>query len=514
MSVKLSAKVFAFRRWFADALATRSPLSTRAKIITALVIFTVSYVTKTLQAVDLAPVMYTIQQPLGGLSDTYDLRAASILKGEGLLGPYNIHPSRTVWVAQAPGYSIFLSFVYRMTGRDFFRVQMVQNAVNSVSPVLIFLIAGLVVSWRVGQVSGVMAALSHHFSHISNFILPDSLSALPLLAALCLITVADRLRRRAALKHVYLLYAAAGVMFAAAAWLRSQTMLIGLFLIPALALISTRRWTALKRATVAAVVSILCIAPVTIKNYVVYGEFIPINIGMGIVLWEGIAEASNYGFGTVAKDEEVAAQDAVIYNNPRYGGTWSSPDGVMRDRDRVRKSLEIIRNNPAWYAGVMVDRMREMFKYSANAPLVYKPSQVSGRAPAHPIKKGWEDRVSDGYVLRFGESLFWLRPLLRFFQRAMKETLQPFIVVGMAMMMAAGLRRALFLLAVPIYYLLFQSFMHTEFRYTLPMHYFIFVFAAITWTALGRVLLNGARRLRRNLRRVPTSDAQAPPPKL
>ena len=487
-------------------------MTTRAKIITALVIFTFSYVTKTLQAVDLAPVMYTTQQPLGGLTDTYDLRAASILRGEGLLGPYNIHPSRTVWVAQAPGYSIFLSLVYRMTGRDFFRVQMVQNAVNSLSPVLLFLIAGLVVSWRVGQVAGMIAALSHHFSHISNFILPDSLSALPLLGAVLLITVADRLRKRASAKHVYLLYASAGVMLAAAAWLRSQTMLMGLFLIPVLVLISTRRWKALKLAATAAAVSILCIAPVTIKNYVVYGEFIPINIGMGIVLWEGIAEASNYGFGTVAKDEEVAAQDAIIYNNPRYGGTWSSPDGVMRDRDRVRKSLEIIKNNPAWYAGVMVDRMREMFKYSANAPLVYKPSQVQGRAPAHPIKKGWEDRLSDGSVLRFGESLFWLRPVLRFLQRAIKETLHLFIIAGLVMTAAASLRRTLFLLAVPVYYLIFQSFMHTEFRYTLPMHYFIFVFAAVGWTALGRLLLGGSRRLFEKLRPALTSTAQAPPP--
>lgn len=498
--MKSSSKVFAFRRWFADTLRTRAGMSARAKIITALVIFTVSYVTKTLQAVDLAPVMYTVQQPFGGLSDTYDQRAASILKGEGLLGPYNIHPSRTVWIAQAPGYSIFLSFVYRVTGRDFFRVQMVQNAVNSISPVLLFLIAGLVVSWRVGQAAGMMAALSHHFSHISNFILPDSLSALPLLAAIFLITVAARLGNRANLKHVYLLYASAGVMIAAAAWLRSQTMLMGLFLVPLLALISARRLTALKRAAVTSLVSILCIAPVTIKNYVVYGEFVPINIGMGIVLWEGIAEASNYGFGTVAKDEEVAAQDAIIYNNPRYGGTWSSPDGVMRDRERVRKSLEIIKNNPVWYAGVMIDRMREMFKYSANAPLVYKPSQVKGRAPAHPIKKGWEDRVSDGSVLRFGESLFWLRHVLRFMQRTIKETLQLFIIAGLALMALASLRRTLFLLAVPIYYLLFQSFMHTEFRYTLPMHYFIFVFAAIGWTVLGQLLLNGARRLLRRLR--------------
>jgi len=493
----------AYRRWFSTALATREPMPLKHKLIIALSIFAVSYLIKSLQAVDLAHVMYTYEQPFSGLTETYDQRASSILKGEGLLGPYNIKPSRTVWIAQAPGYSIFLSAVYRVVGNDFFKVQLIQNAVNSLSPIFIFLIAGHVLSWRVGASAGFLSAISHHMSHISNFILPDSVSALPLLAGFYLMVLGRENPRRA-----YLLFACAGVMFGLGAWLRSQTMLMALFFIPLLALAAAprHRRRAVKLAAVMAAVSLLAITPITIKNYIVYRQFVPINIGMGIVLWEGIGESSDR-FGAVAKDEEVAAQDAVIFNNPRYSKTWSSPDGIMRDRARIRKSLDIIAHNPVWYAGVMIDRIKDMLKYSAHATLVYKAEQVRPRTPQFPVRRLWEGRVPPEPALAFGESIYWLRPVARFFQRIAKETAIFFIVIGAALMFMASLRRGLLLMMCPLYYFIFQAFMHTEFRYTLPMQYFMFVFAAVVWAALASLAASGARRV------IATSSVQARLPK-
>jgi hypothetical protein len=493
-----------FRRLCARALGTGTPLGRRAKLISALLIFLLSFATKSLQAVDLAPVMYTIEQPMGGLTETYDQRAASILDGEGLLGPWNIRPSRTVWLAQAPGYSIFLSAVYRTLGRDFYKVQLAQNAVNSLSPVLIFLIAGLIVSWPVGIISGLLSAISHHFGHMSNFILPDSLSAFPILAGMLAIAIATRLRRPAL--ESYLLFIAAGVMLGLASWLRSQTMLLALFLVPALEFAAGRRLAVARRAAIMAAVTILVIAPITIRNYIVYGQFVPINIGVGIVLWEGIAEASGDRFGAVAKDDEVAQQEAVLYNNPRYGGTWSSPDGIERDRDRVKKSLGIIGRHPVWYAGVMFSRMREMMKYSAHAPLVYKIAESRSQERTAPIKPGWEGAVTRGSALAPGESLLWLRPPIRAVQRIAKECMLLFIIAGAAVLFAAGFRRGLFISIVPVYYLLFQSFMHTEFRYTLPMQYFVFVFAAVAWMIAGAGIWSAIRKVIN--RRSKSQDAQ------
>jgi hypothetical protein len=489
---KLPLKAIAFRRWIIGSLATRERIGARTKLLIAISLFVVSYVTKSLHAVDFAPKMYTMEQDFGGLTDTYDERAVLITEGKGLLGPYDVNPRITVWIAQAPAYSIFLSAVYSVVGRDFFKVQLVQNGVNSLSPILIFLIAGTIVSWRVGAVTGFLAALSHHLSYISNFILPDSLSALPLLAAIYLLVLARAHRR-----HGYLLYAMAGVMIGLSAWVRSQTMLFGLFLIVMLAIIYGPRRDTFKRALLMAAVSLLTIAPITIKNYIVYGELVPVNIGMGIVLWEGIGETERgKEFGAVAKDEEVAIQDAEIYGKPRYAGSWSTPDGIMRDRDRVKRSIGIIARHPVWYSGVMLKRMAGTLKYSAHAPLVYRNSEVNPYEKTGAIRKGWEPLATDGASsLKVGESLRWTRPAVRAAQRVTKETMLAFVILGVVLMLIASRRRSLLLLTVPIYYWLFQCFMHTEFRYTLPMHYFLFVFAAIIWVLIGVAVWNGLKSL-------------------
>lgn len=479
-----------FRRWLVDALATQQPAHARTKIIFAGLIFLLAFSVRSLHAVDLAPVMYTSEQPFNGLVESYDLRAVSILRGEGLLGPYNIDPSDTRWLTQAPGYSVFLSAVYRTLGRDFFKPQFVQNALNSLSPVLILLIAGSLISWRVGVVSGLLAALSHHLAHISNFILPDAMHALPVLGAIYLLLIARRSR------HSYWLYATAGLLIGIATWLRAQTMLLGLFLLVILTLTSARRWPVLKRAALMATVSILAIAPITIRNYVVYGAFIPVQVGTGLNLWEGIADFSGDRFGAVSKDTEVADQEAELYNDQRYAGSWTTPDGITRDRDRTRRSLDVILHHPIWYSGVMLMRCGEMLKYSAHAPLVLTISQSNYQQRTLPIKRGWSEIASeDDSSLSAGRRMFLLRPVIRGLQRITKETMLVFIILGATILIAASWRRALFMLIVPLYYFLFQSAMHMEFRYTLPMQYFVLVFAAIVWVLLGAMVLNGIRRL-------------------
>ena len=46
------------------------------------------------------------------------------------------------------------------------------------------------------------------------------------------------------------------------------------------------------------------------------------------------------------------------------------PDGIRRDQERARESLVLIKQNPLWYAGVMLKRMWGMWKV-AGEPLPY-----------------------------------------------------------------------------------------------------------------------------------------------
>jgi hypothetical protein len=485
--MKLAPHRFAFRRWLCRTLATSQRMSLRAKSLFALLIFVISFSVKSLQAVDLEPVMHTAEQPGAAMSSDFDSRAVSILAGQGVLIPDNQDTSDTALLAHSPAYSIFLSAVYSLKGRSYFTVQLVQNLINSVSPVLMFLIAGNLISWRVGIASGLLAAVSHHLSYYSNLILSDSLCALPILIAVYLLVKAG-FRRHGSLWH----HALAGLMIGLSAWIRPNPMLMGLAFAVVLVVILGRRRQVILNAIVLASVSFLTIAPITIRNYIVYGEFVPIQIGVGLNLWQGLGDASGGRFGA-RTDDEVILQEIALYDDPRYAQSWASPDGIKRDRDRVRKSLDIIAEHPVWYIGTLFGRMGGMLKDTADAPLVFRSTDT--KLTRRELDKRNDPQVEtiDRSALTIGKSISWMRPLARGFQRVTKETGLLFILAGLAVLLIGSRRRALVILIVPLYYFLFQSVMHTEFRYTLAMRYFLFVFAAIVWTLLISTAVTGLR---------------------
>jgi len=281
-------------------------------------------------------------------------------------------------------------------------------------------------------------------------------------------------------------------------------MLMGIAFAVVLVVISGWRRRVILNAIVLASVSFLTIAPITIRNYIVYGEFVPIQIGVGLNLWEGLGDASGGRFGAIT-DGEVALQEVALYDDPRYAQSWSSPDGIKRDRDRVRRSLDIIVKHPVWYIGTLFSRMGAMLKDTADAPLVFRSTDtrlkeaLSISRSADQTGQRMKERnrqeleTVDRSALSIGKSISWMRPPARAFQRVTKETGMLFILAGLAILLVGSRRRALVILTVPLYYFLFQSVMHTEFRYTLTMRYFLLVFAAIVWTLLLAAAVTGVR---------------------
>ena len=86
------------------------------------------------------------------------------------------------------------------------------------------------------------------------------------------------------------------------------------------------------------------------------------------------------------------------------------------------------------------------------------------------------------------------RSIVRGIQKNIFKTrvMRPVILAGIILLAIARRRRALvILLAVPVYYLCTHAAFSTEYRYILPMHYFLLVFAAASsfwaWAALRAV---------------------------
>jgi hypothetical protein len=110
----------------------------------------------------------------------------------------------------------------------------------------------------------------------------------------------------------------------------------------------------------------------------------------------------------------------------------------------------------------------------------------------------------------------FLRPALRGIERNVYTTTRLLPLIGMGIILlgvARAWRTLIILLAVPAYYLLVQSSFHTEYRYILAIHYFLFVIAAVTLgcfgVAMGQASRWTAKRFAPPARKVSGADSLA-----
>ncbi|HYL99061.1 MAG TPA: glycosyltransferase family 39 protein, partial [Blastocatellia bacterium] len=394
---------------------------------------------------------------------------------------------RTELISYAPGYPILLAAGYQLFGHNYSNVQLAQSIVNSLTCVLLFFVSGELLGWRAAAVAGLLTSIVHSVAYYSIFVTPESLCPLPILLAFYVLA-----RERLGSGRSFVPYVLAGALLGAAVWLRPNSLLLAVFLWASFLLKQRPFALAFWRGAVLTAACIIVVAPITVRNYVLYHRFVPVTINLGIVMWEGIGEArGGERFGAVKTDVEVGHQDAEIYHNPEYT-FWASPDGIDRDHDRVRRSLSVIVRHPVWYLGVMLSRMRGMLNYAGQAPMVYKrslgvaPQREGGTiAPvAQQARNVW--LASDKRALIPGETLAFLRLPVRILQRFTKDTLPWVILIGMVAAFLLSPNRWILISVTPIYYLICQSAMHTEFRYSLPMHYFLFIFAGTGWILVAR----------------------------
>jgi hypothetical protein len=466
-------------------------MSPRVRISAGLAIFVISFAVRSLHQADLLPVVHTPSQPAGAMSAEFDARAVSIASGHGILIPDNHDAKDTSLLAHPPGYSVFLGAVYSVLGRSYLVVQLVQNVFNSLTPVVLFVFAGITFSWRVGVAAGLIAAFSHHLSYYSNFVLPDSICALPVLIATTLVAAPVLERRESPWAH-----GAAGLLIGASTWLRANALGLGLWVGLSLAAFGGFKKAKLRDAVLLIVMSFAAIVPITIRNYVLYGEFVAVRIGAGITLWEGIGDVDKGKFGGALSDRDVIEREAALYGDPAYGYSWSTPDGISRDRDRLRRGLRIISDRPLWYAGSIFIRMETGLKYAAHAPLVFRPTDAPMAVAASNEEVDDDEeaaRARGRWAAAAGNNIGWARMPVRGIQRTVKETLPVFILLGAVIAFALSWRRAAFTMTVPLYYLLVQSTLHTEFRYTLPMQYYVFLLAGLCWILVISELIGLAR---------------------
>ena len=272
-------------------------------------------------------------------------------------------------MAHPPGYSILLAGIFKVFGESDTAIEFVQMLCDSLAAVFVFLIAGELMSGRVAVVAGILAALSPQFAYYSVLLLPDSLAVLPILVAVYFLI--------RAIKHPRLLVVRAG------RHLHRPLMLAegerALLLAPILACLVPLllpRGRRLRYSLALVFGAAILIAPITIKNAIVFHRFIPLSLGAGQKLLEGIAEYDQGRFGIPKTDLGIMRQEAAMYQQPDYALVLFGRDGIERDRLRIRRGLSVVAAHPVWYSGVMFRRGVSFFKL-ARVPITNAEAPVS-----------------------------------------------------------------------------------------------------------------------------------------
>jgi 4-amino-4-deoxy-L-arabinose transferase-like glycosyltransferase len=360
-----------------------------------------------------------------------------------------------------PGYPILLALVRGLFGESDAAAQIFQAACDSLAAAFIFLIAAELLPFGAAVTGGALAAFAPQFCWNSVLLLPDTLAVLPLLLAVYLVALADKGR-------VLLKAFAAGALVGVSCWLRANALLLAPFMLLIFPFLFARG-ARLRPALALVGGAVFAVAPLAVRNAVVFGHFIPVSLGAGQTLVEGIGDYDpQRRFGLPDTDMELMRMEAEEHNRPEYTSSLFKPDGIERDRERTARALSVVRSHPFWFASVMLRRAASMLRLE-RTPLT----------STLEVKAGWT-RVPR-LVVRAAQKLFITAIDL------------PLVLLGLFILFRKKQARTLaLLLTVPLYFLCVQSALHTEYRYVLAVHYFLFVVASFgiyqIWLATRRAL--------------------------
>ena len=343
------------------------------------------------------------------MGTTYEPEALNMLKDGYILFPRVFNgPSDATMILHPPGYSILVAGLYRLFGNSVANIQLLQIVCDAAAAVMIFLIAGELLPYAVAIVAGMLVAFSPHLSYYSLWISPDSLAVLPILAAIYFVI-------RAVKKPSLITIIAAGTCVGLSCWLRSNALLLAP-LVGVLILLLLERGKRLRYAAIFIGTTLIVISPITIRNLIQFHRFVPLSVGAGITLIEGIADYDKeHVFGMPFTDEEAAQNEARLYGRPDYNDDLWTSDGIERDHARVARGLVVMRSHPVWFLGVMLRRAGFMLRYndsgshewpfhSASVPIVsaaplvsHSPELKDGMEPVWSASPA--DFISNGTAL-------------------------------------------------------------------------------------------------------------------
>ncbi len=293
-----------------------------------------------------------------GITNEYLNAANNLVHGNGLnvwvdIAPFNsgqVHFAFEPFIARPIGYVLFCASVLGTIGFSVISIQFLQAIVTAMSAVLVYRLSREVFEFTKGRDSisrfaAIFAAVWPNQARFEIALLPDGLTTLIMLGLALTLT---RYAKHHATKHLV----QAALLLALSIFLRPDLVLFPGFLFLALLLMRQPR-EAVKGSLVIGLVLAAAIGLNTWKNWEVGHKIVPLNLGSGTTMYEGISQFGDT-LGTTYADERLAHQK---FNTKEL----FYPNGVENDRMVWQEAIDTIKHHPWYYATVVARRIPLMF---------------------------------------------------------------------------------------------------------------------------------------------------------
>jgi 4-amino-4-deoxy-L-arabinose transferase-like glycosyltransferase len=365
--------------------------------------------------------------------------------------------------ARMPGYPLFLAAIRLIAGPNPLWPAIVQMVVDTGTCVLVAWLAALF-DRRLAVAAGLLAAINLNMIASAGQILTDTLFLLPFTASL----VATVLYLGApTLPRAF----AAGVLLGLALFVRSTVMFFPPLLLLALAIAAWRHRIAPTRSAahlvIAAIATILCIAPVLARNVATYGRIALVSQGGIHAIGWVVPAAREFVLGVPFEEgqrqmrAELDAQLAADHLARLPDDPFAASGEMEKAARKALRELGVVGLSRAWLAGTLIN---------LGAPALISVPSVAGLARPHFYETpgaGAIDKVLAFARRAAGSTFFWLMvPALLWM--AVSRVLQ---LGGLAMIGRTGglpLGPSLYLLAVAGYFIAVTGPV-TGVKYRLPI---------------------------------------------
>ena len=286
---------------------------------------------------------------LPGIHDqvSYDALARSLLAGRGYTFSKNWYPftpANTPTAHWSFIYPLYLAGMYSITGYHPLAARIVQGVVGgALICLLVYLIGRHVVDEDTGLVGAGLAAIYGYFVYYNVALMTETFFIVFVLFSLYL---SLELKERPTVTRWILLGLALGM----AALFRQTILLFVPFLLLWLLFEARKREVRWWHFTLPIVVIALLIAPWTVRNYLIYHQFLPLNSNAGYAFYA----SNNPNLGTDWRNELVVVpvpEELVGQNEAKL------------NQALTLKGFEFIIADPLRYLWLNLDKTLEYFKF-------------------------------------------------------------------------------------------------------------------------------------------------------